>query len=201
MNRKFTSGQLKQIGKIAMDVMTSLNLNFEAAQRLVSNPQLSSRLKTLFESLSVLGHQVTYDQSIGLRKLIELAVGPTNLCNINRDITQERFPLSGNGVHKLNLRVLPYLGNESSEEAAVRLVADGHTLANTGDLAGFLHDHPTEVEKWAWVHAISEDSRWTVSDGNVFVPCAHMFGAIRYFFMHDFRLRLSSHCGVLVVCD
>ena len=201
MNRKFTSGQENQTGKIAKDAMVSLNLSFEAAQRLVSNPQLASRLKMLFEEMSALGLQVTYDQSFGLRKLIELAVGPGNIGNINSDITSERFKLSGIGVRKINFRIEPYLNGETSEQAAVRLTAAGFTLGNTGDLAGFLHDHPTEVEKWWWVFAISEDSRWAFSDGSVCVPYARVDGSFRDFGLFDFRGRLDSNDGGLVACE
>lgn len=201
MNRKFTSGQLKQIGKIAMDVITSLNLSFEAAQRLVTHPQLVQRLKELFTLLSALGLQVVYDQSLGLRKLIERAVGPANLGNINPDITQERFPLKGTGVRKMNFRVEPYLQGETSEQAAARLTSAGFTLGNTGDLAGFLHDHPDEVAKWWWVFAISEDSRWADSGGIVYVPCADVFGAHRHFGLSDFRNPRDSDRGILVACE
>lgn len=201
MNRKFTSGQLKQIGKIAMDVITSLNLSFEAAQRLVSRPQLASRLKALFAELSAVGFPVTYDQSLGLRKLIEMAVGPANIGNINSDITPERFKLAGTGVRKMNFRVEPHLGGETSEQAAARLTAAGFTLGNTGDLAGFLHDYPTEVEKWWWVFAISADSRWASSGGVVCVPYASVDGARRFFFLFGFRYPLDSSSGVLVACE
>ncbi len=201
MNRKFTSGQENQIGKIAKDAMVSLDLIFEAAQRLVSNPKLAPRLKALFEELSVFGLQVTYDQSLGLRKLIELAVGPANLGNINSDITSARFKLAGTGVRKMSFRVEPYLSGETSEQAAARLTAAGFTLGNTGDLAGFLHDHPTEVEKWWWVFAISEDSRWARSGGVVYVPYAGVDGARRCFRLVVFRNPLCSRNGVLVACE
>jgi len=201
MNRKFTSGQLKQIGKIAMDAFTSLNLSFEAAQCLVTHPQLATRLKALFAALSAFGLPVDYDQSLGLRKLIERAVGPANLGNINSDITAERFKLAGNDVRKMNFRVEPYLNGETSEQAAARLTGAGFTLGNTGDLAGFLHDHPEEVEKWWWVHAISEDSRWAFSDGVVYVPYARVNGAGRGFSLRGFRNPLDSGYGVLVACE
>lgn len=147
------------------------------------------------------GFPVSYDQSLGLKELIRIAVGKNNLGNINPDITQERFKLAGTGVRKLNLKVVPYLDGETSEQAAVRLVADGHILANTGDLAGFLHDHPKEVEKWMWVLAISEDSRWTFSASDVRMPYARVDGASRYFRLFVFRDQLSSVCGVLVACE
>ena len=147
------------------------------------------------------GFPTSYDQSNGLRKLIELAVGEQNIRNINNNITQERFPLAGTGVRKLNLRVEPYLHGETSELAALRLMVAGHVPANTGDLAGFLREHPTEVEKWNWVSAISADSWWTDSDGYVYVPCANVDGAYRNFYLCDLRSRLRSGCGVLVVCE
>lgn len=203
MNRKFTSGQLKQIGKIAMDAMISLNLSFEAAQRLATNPLLVQRLKELFVLLSAVGFSVIYDQSLGLRKLIELAVGSANLGNINPNITPERFPLSGTGVRKGNFRVEPYLHlqGETPEQAAARLTKAGFTLGNTGDLASFLYDHPDEVAKWSWVSAISEDSRWEDTDDYVRVPYARARGARRYFDLSDFRFPLGSSYGVLVACE
>ena len=138
-------------------------------------------------------HMVSYDQSAGLVPLIDLAVGPKNVGNVNRDITQERFPLKGTGVRSIKCRVEPYLNGETSEEAAKRLTDAGHILGNTGDLAGFLHDHPDQVEKWAgWVFAISEDSRWTCSDGFVCVPDAYVSGASRYFDLYGFRYQLNS---------
>lgn len=143
------------------------------------------------------GLSVTYDQSLGLRALIECAVGPANLGNINRDITFDRFKLAGTGVRTVNLRVEPCLNNETGESAAMRLASAGHTLANTGDLAAFLRDHPDEVEKWALVLAISEYSRWD-SDGWVCVPDAYVRGADRGFGLCDFRGQLSSSDGVLV---
>lgn len=144
------------------------------------------------------GFPVTYDQSLGLTALIERAVGPENVDNINRDITPERFPLAGTGVRTVNLRVERYLDNETSEQAAARLVSAGHKLASTGDLAGFLNDHPGEVEKWGWVLAISEDSRWAGPDGGVCVPFAFVYGANRYFRLRGFPDRLDSTCVILV---
>ncbi len=146
------------------------------------------------------GLPVTYDQSMGIRKLAEKAVGPNNLGNINSDITPERFPLKGTGARKVKARVVPYLDGETSEEIAVRLA--GCAFGNTGDLAGFLHDHPEEVEKWGWVLAISEDSRWSFPDGGyVYVPRVRVDGARRGFYLYDFRLRLYSYYGVLVLCE
>lgn len=146
------------------------------------------------------GFPTTYDQSVGLRKLIELAVGEYNLANINSNITQDRFPLNGTDVREVNLRVEAYLNGETSEEAAERLVPAGHSLANTGDLAGFLHDHPDEVAKWNWVEAISEDSRWTYPGGSVMVPFACVGGACRCFNLFNFRRQHDCSNGVLVRC-
>ena len=151
-------------------------------------------------SFSIAGLPVTYDQSMGIRKLAEKAVGPNNLGNINSDITPERFPLKGTGARKVKARVVPYLDGETSEEIAVRLA--GCAFGNTGDLAGFLHDHPEEVEKWGWVLAISEDSRWAhPDDGFVYVPRVVVSGAGRGFGLGGFRRQLGSDYGVLVLCE
>lgn len=55
MNRKFTSGQKTQVGKIAMDAITSLDPSFEDAQRLLTDPRLASRLKALYAELMIKG--------------------------------------------------------------------------------------------------------------------------------------------------
>lgn len=152
-------------------------------------------------STEVVGFQVTYDQSFGLHKLIELAVGSANIENINSYITPERFKLAGIGVRKMNFWVEPYLNGETSEQAVVRLTTAGFTLGNTGDLAGFLHDHPKEVEQWWCVHAISEDSRWAYSGDVVCVPYVRADSARRRFELVDFRNQLDSFDGVLVACE
>lgn len=95
----------------------------------------------------------------------------------------------------------PFLNNETGEQAAKRLIAAGHTLANTGDLAGFLHDHPKEVEKFTWVVALAETARWTSPDGSVYVPYASVDGARRYFYLDRFRFQFGSRNGVLVRCE
>ncbi len=146
------------------------------------------------------GLPVSYDQLVGLVSLIKRAVGKNNLGNIDRDIIQERFPLKGTGVRRVLCRVEAYLDGETSEQAAKRLTYAGHVLGNTGDLAGYLHDHPEEVEKWmGWVLAISEDSRWTAPGDLVLAPCANVRGAFRYFGLHNFRFRCDPHCGALVL--
>ena len=151
------------------------------------------------------GLPVIYDQSVGLMALVRSAVGEANLGNIDSDITPERFLLKGTGVRNIKVRVEPHLDGETSEQAAKRLTARGCVFGNTGDLAGFLHDHPEEVEKWGWVLAISEDSRWAHPGvGYVGVPCVDVRGADRYFVLVGFRSRLSSDfvpLGVLVLCE
>jgi hypothetical protein len=141
---------------------------------------------------------VTYDQSLGLTALIKRAVGEANVNNINSDITQERFPLQGKDVRTVNLRVEPRLDGETNEKAAKRLTAAGHILADTGDLAGFLHDHPEEVEKWSWVVALAKSARWTFPNGCVSVPYANVDGAYRGFSLDGFCDRFRSTFGVLV---
>lgn len=142
------------------------------------------------------GHLVTIDQSMGLVPLIERGVGQDNLGNFNRNITPERFSLTGMGVRKVRLWVEPCLSGETLEQAAERL-APTHTLENAGELAGYLYEHPEEVAKWAWVFAIGEKSRWAGS-GVVLVPSAFVSGADRDFSLFGFRDQFASFCGVLV---
>ncbi|MEK7508927.1 MAG: hypothetical protein AAB568_03695, partial [Patescibacteria group bacterium] len=63
-----------------------------------------------------------------------------------------------------------------------------------------------EVEKWGWVLAISEDSRWADPDGGfVSVPYVYVGGACRGFGLVGFRRRLRSDFGsgfgVVVLCE
>jgi len=144
------------------------------------------------------GLLTTYDSSVGLRKLMELAVGDRNLGNINLDIIQKRFPLR-EGIQKVNLEVVPRLNDESYEQTAERLKAAGHNnFPNTGDLAGYLREHPDEVEKWVWVAAVSEDSRWTNSNGDVYVPYARVHDANRRLGLVHFRESRGLERGILV---
>ncbi|MBI4135541.1 hypothetical protein HY477_02295 [Candidatus Uhrbacteria bacterium] len=163
-----------------------------------NRPALKEFLAT---RLAQMWRQVSYDQSIGLVALIHRAVGSGNIRNVNTDITQDRFPLKSVGVRSVKCRVEAYLDGETSEQAAKRLTAAGHKLASTGDLAGFLHDHPDQVAQCAWVLAISEDSRWTYPDGRVSVPGACVDGADRGFRLDGFRARLDSAFGVLVLSE
>ena len=163
------------------------------------NPETWPSLKVfLAEHLKLMWRSITYDQSGGLMPLIKSAVGPNNERYINTDITQKRFPLMGTGVRTVKCRVEACLDGESSEKAATRLVAAGHILGNTGDLAGYLRAYPEEVEKWVWVLAISEDSRWSRPGGYVVVPYANVNGSNRNFDLYDFRDQLNSRNGILV---
>jgi hypothetical protein len=144
------------------------------------------------------GFSTTFDQALGLPKLIQLAVGKKNLSNINSDITSERFKLVGTGVRTVVLELAPFLDGETGEQAAKRLVSEGYTLENTGELAGFLHQYPAEVEKCGIVVALGEDSRWTYPGGDVDVPCAYVHGANRDFSLDWFDDRFSSDDRVLV---
>jgi len=140
-------------------------------------------------------------KGFGLMELIRRALGPNNAGNYNRDITPERFPLKGTDVRTVQAQVEPFLDGETGAQAARRLVNSGHVLANIGDLAGFLFDHPKEVEKWILVVALSEDSRWSAPDGYVFVPYASVDGSFRSFDFGGFRSEFDSDFGVLVLCE
>ena len=140
----------------------------------------------------------TFDQALGLTKLIQLAVGKKNINNINQNITPERFKLAGTDVRTVMLELAPFLDDETGEAAAKRLVSDGYTLENTGELAAFLRQYPAEVEKYNAVVALGEDSRWTSPGGHVYVPDAYVNGAHRYFRLHWFDIRFDSLNRVLV---
>jgi len=143
--------------------------------------------------------KINYNQSLGLKKLIELAVGKQNLGKINDDITQERFPLAGIGIRKLSLRVEPCLDDETVKEVRMRLLSAGHIPANTGDLASFFRSHPTEVGEWAEVLVVGEDSQWENADNRVCVPGVFVFKGGRYFGLCHLYSRVDQRYGVLVI--
>lgn len=206
MSEIITQGRrLADLGVALVESVEAAGGNDEDARRVFKDEQLRMQLGQLvmgnLKLVKPVGLPTTYDQALGLAELIKRAVGPENLGNINSDITQERFSLKGTGVRQVNLRVEPFPSNETGEQAAKRLTTAGHTLANTGDLAGFLRNHPKEVEKWRWVVALSEDSRWTRPGGRICVPCAGVRGADRHFVLAYFRRQFYSVFGVLVLCE
>lgn len=154
------------------------------------------------------GLMTKYDQSVGLRKLLEKAVGNVEprymKLYIDDNITEEYFPLAKVGPRIVRLWVEPYLKDETSEQAAQRLVAGGYTLASLSALAGFAHDHADEVKRWVWIFALSEDSRWKhPRTGSVLVPHTQSY-AVKYPDFHisfkicPFQRKFDSHFGILV---
>ncbi|MBI5022866.1 MAG: hypothetical protein HZC05_01710 [Candidatus Magasanikbacteria bacterium] len=143
-----------------------------------------------------------YNQAIGLRALIKMAVGKKNVVNINRHLTPEHFKLAWTGIRAVNLRVEPLLDDETGEQAAARLVAAGRTLADVGDLACFMYDYPGEMRRWEWVFAISVSSRWADDGmGKTFVPFASVRGAHREFKLFFFNNPLNRQSHGILVCE
>lgn len=107
-------------------------------------------------------------------------------------------------MRRVNSRMEPYLDDETSEQAAVRLLEAGHTLLNASDLAAFALDYPDELQKWAGVLAISEDSRfaYNYAPDDIEVLCAYVGhnGRQRGLGLRSVRQSLSG-CGVLVLCE
>lgn len=145
---------------------------------------------------NVLATVVNY--AIGLTKMIQTAVGPDNLRNINSSITPERFKMTGEGVRNARFEVQRFRDGETGKECAKRLVLEGFVLENTAELAAFLEQHPEEVEKYSWVLALGEASRWAGSGGGVRVPSARVSGASRSFRLDWFRDQFATDGGVLV---
>ena len=139
----------------------------------------------------------TIDNTVGLMNLIHKAVGPNNFRNIHPEINPERFKI-GNGARKVNLELAPFLNDENGKQAANRLMTDGYNLEGIGELAQFMADNQGEVGRYVLVIALSEASRWTASDGDVFVPYAFVIGANRYFSLCGFRDQFGSNPRVLV---
>jgi len=137
------------------------------------------------KTLAERGFPVIYDQSMDLRRLMLRTLDKDNIRNINYDITEDRFKVLGAGVIRMvRMRVEPFLEEETSAQAAQRLLAAGHTLGNSKDLPSFLYDYPQEWAKWRWILAINEESRWRCY-GSVFVMYAYSEGEKRGY----------NHCG------
>lgn len=145
------------------------------------------------------GFHVVYSQFAGIERLARQAVGEWHMSNLHRYITDDHFPL-GWSIRDVSLMVKPYLNEEANDEAASRLMAEGFTLGDIGDLAGFLRDHPTEVEKWRWVTAINKNSLWKESDDIAYMPFVSVGGYCRLFLLRNFNIPVPVDCGVLVVC-
>lgn len=96
-------------------------------------------------------------------------------------------------------QVQRFQDGETAEECAKRLVEEGFTLENTGELAAFLAQYPEEVENLrGWLLALGEASRWAHPVGNVLVPCVHVYRASQFFDLNVFRCMFRSENGVLV---
>lgn len=154
----------------------------------------------LIERMCLVWNPVSYDRSVGLVQLIRSAVGDDSLQRINRDITQKRFPLGGTGVRSVRCRVEAGFNGETLRVAAQRIKYAGHVLGRTGDLAGFLRDHPEEVSKWTGgVHALGRDTRWMCpEDDKVRVPYALVTATGRRFGLIGIDSQLASVSGILV---
>lgn len=183
----------KELGLFLKGGVRRQETEAEGPKRKLANALRKNKMKSA-------GFPVTYDQSLGLTELIKRALGPDNSRNF-KDIIPEHFPLKGTDVRTVNVRVEKFSIGETGEQATKRLVAAGHVLANTGDLAGFLASHPKEVEKWSWVVALSGDSCWAAPDGFVYVPYTRVLGPHRDFSLVHFRYSFNSGGGVLVLCE
>src|SRR3990167_9233074 len=132
-----------------------------------------------------------------MKNTLNKIIKESQLNYVNTAITSANFPDAIK--HNKILKIVPFQDYEIPEQAVVRLKKEGYALASVLDLAAMLQDNPKEIAKWFWVLTISEDSRWTDSDGGVYVPGAYVDGAYRDFDLSDFRHQLLSGCGVLVL--
>lgn len=151
--------------------------------------------------ISKRGFFTSFDQSSGLMPLARWAVGEENLRDIDPNLMLERLPLVGTDVRELYLRVEPCLKGEPMGIAVQRLIRAGHKLEGTGELAGFLGVHPSEVAKWRWVFA-ARQKMWmyqTDIDGKKRVSGASAEGKHRRLWrcFHP-DLEYDARCGLIV---
>jgi hypothetical protein len=147
------------------------------------------------------GFFTSFDQSGGVMSLVKWAIREENLRDIDSRILLERMPLIGNDVRELYLRVEPFLKGETIDMAVQRLVRAGHILEGTGELAGFLGVHSSEVAKWRWVFAMRQ-KMWMYMDdvdGKKRVSGASAEGKHRRLWrcFHP-DLEYDSRCGIIV---
>jgi hypothetical protein len=190
--KQLDTDQRKQNGSAPV-VSVELYKNPAVAQEVIFKPQPSQFVLT------------TFDRSLGLAVLIDRAVGPDNTKRVSPNMNPRIFLLGGTGVRSVRLKVEYCLETETKAQAAKRLVSAGYTLAGVGELAGFLYEHPKEVEKWPGiVSAVSESSRWTHhwDKGEYFVQVPFVAveddSAYRRFGLDDFNALCRSGYGILV---
>lgn len=136
--------------------------------------------------------------TFGLMELIQTAVGRKNFENIHPSITTERFKLV-NSARKGNLDLVPFLDGETGYQATKRLVPEGFKLENTGELAKYMINNLAEIQKYAAVLALSDDSQWECLGGGVYVPYAHALArGRRSFSLYDFFSKFNSRYHILV---
>ncbi len=150
------------------------------------------------------GLLTVFDQSFKFKRLVRLAMGEKNLGNIDPNVFREPFPLVGKGVRMVNLRVEPFLKGETEEMVVARLLQARHVLESTGDLVGFLLNHPKEVEKWNWVFAAGRQKAWWHKASPSFKDDKRITGASvvgnyrRLWRCFHPGLQYDGPCGVLV---
>lgn len=200
-----TEEQLKKLHR-AKDLQPS-------AAGYISYATLESFLKNPNQCLD--GFPVSYDQSPGHLHLLEetLSHSPYNaffffMRDHGREFTPENFPLAGNGIRNVNLRIEPYLRGESDTAAIKRLEAAGYTLANVGDGIAFLCQYPHVVQRWILIKILNKDSLWKNKRGITRHPWFfnnedkihgkdYHFGLTN--FDRDYK-NTCKRCGILVEC-
>lgn len=137
---------------------------------------------------------VTFNQDLGLMKLIESALGEGNYSNCSPHVTAEHFRLAGTGIRTINVEPVAFLDGETGEEAVKRLAKKGDYSENSGELAAFLENHPDEVVKYNCVAVLGELSQWVTRKeyGHVFTPYVKVEGAYRCFRLNLFRTKFYS---------
>lgn len=193
-------GVVFEIWKRIVEAIQVLGGSDEDMRRVLTEKGLAEKIAAVIMASKAVGNGLVtvVNYATGLTQMIRNAVGPDNLRNINSNITPERFKMTGEGVRNARFEVQRFRDGETPEGCAKRLVTEGFTLENTAELAAFLEQHPEEVEKFAWVFALGEASRWADSGGSVGVPCADVRGAHRHFGLRWFHDRYGSRNGVLV---
>lgn len=151
--------------------------------------------------ISKRGFFISFDQSSGLMPLARWAVRDENLEDIDPNLMLERLPLVGTDVRELYIRIEPCLKGEIIGMTEKRLIRAGHILEGTGELAGLLRVHPSEVAKWRWVFA-ARQKMWmyqTDMDGVKRVSGASAKGKLRRLWRcFDPDIEYDGRCGIIV---
>ncbi|MBU0649455.1 hypothetical protein KJ969_05175 [Patescibacteria group bacterium] len=133
---------------------------------------------------------VDYDQP--LAKMIEAC----KLDWVNEDITEEHFPIQGNGHKKVKLELYQFDKTITGDQALKRLDEAGYRPATIEELLVFGKKYPDKQRQFP---IIALASSWCNPGGHLYVPSLYGDAAGRYLSLSWPGLDFDPHYRFLVV--